>query len=160
MIAFSLLSSGHSELRPRGAIDGQSHAVEGTYSKPAHSRLAVRRELCKYRSLSVPEHLLTTSKLHSSSVFLNPYGKRYTRNLILYRNGSHYIETGYQYCKSSYRCQALLTAFSNFCAASYQPRRASRFVRKCIYSWAYLHNESGMLSNNRTTKSKSNSNRN
>lgn len=55
--------------------------------------------------------------LHSSSMFLNPYSKRYARYLTLYRNGSHYIETGYRYCKSSYGRRAFLTAFSNFCAA-------------------------------------------
>ena len=144
-MAFSLRSSGHSELRLRGAIDGQSHAVEETDSKPAYSRLALWRELRKYRFLSV---------------FLNPYSKRYARYLTLYRNGSHYTETGYRYCKSSYGCRAFLTAFSNFCAANYQPRRASGFVRKCIHSWTHLHNESGMLSSYRTTRSKSNSKRN
>jgi len=74
-MAFSLRSSGHSELRLRGAIDGQSHAVEGTDSKPAHSRFALWRELRKYRFLGVPEHLLTSSKLHGSSMFMNPYSK-------------------------------------------------------------------------------------
>lgn len=80
--------------------------------------------------------------LHSSSMFLNPYSKRYARYLTLYRNGSHYIETGYRYCKSSYGSRAFLTAFSNFALLTISLGAPPGSVRKCIHSWTHLHNES------------------